>query len=1121
MRNADRASPIAGRGAIPPLRFPLSFPSPFLLLLLLLFLFLPPFARADDTATVVPNTLLDPFGYTGRVSNGWGHGSGTVVGSPHVLTTAAHVAYDDRFSRWWSELTWKWRNVGDEIRVRSFRYIGSYADLAATHGDNDARTFAQDFALGLSYTPLAGDGRFAPVDANAATSLRGRNSKQIIGFPSGLYGVGSSEREKMHTTGTFSRRFVQSSGEYHTIEGVSLGPGASGGGVWVRSSNVWRWAGLHVSGQVTSLGASVNRAGVVAHAGNKQQLLAEVIAAAVPGPPRILSAPAFFEVNYGESASVSVQIETGLLETTALWYRRDGDQEERQWSGENVVYGPVVSYSLKPHRPDVFLRVELRNAAGTVSTPWIEARVLGLRAPRILAQPTGLELGSGESGVLEVEYEGTPAPTFIWETLEDSGEIKNMGSSGSCYQSRGNRLELGADCLGADGALVRLRLLNVVGEAQSDWMSISVAKEPLTAAYGPRPAMLEWKETAEVRVVSPRATKVLWERRAAGTSSWLMVPWSMTRRDGVESRLSLRNDALNALPLHGLEFRAIAQRSFQSLRYGWVVEEVTLDPFALVADAPPVVTRQVLGGEWNLSYHSLRPPTVEWQAWDESARAWRPLTESEMAIREESGRVAMVPRVNTRSLQVRALVRHPLSDKPREHRFPAKHEAALADDALARCPLPFAGEHSGISASGHRVVLRETVTEGDSRLWTFELDGRTLRQVGRPLRVEPGLNASMPFWALRDDSLVVVNRHAYAQGGGLARGCLEVHQWDEEADDWSLHQTIRVPDSGLAEALVDYVSVEGDWMHVTAGRSHLYRRGADGLWEWVQDFARPASVPEAQWMEAFRYFNFLGDELLIGSRTALGAYEYGLYRYRWNPASARYEFLEHRLSDELYFATHAGRLVGNGVDGFFRYLTTATWTDAAGFVKGERFNHFAAWYGFSSASPYLAIGKDFSAPGVNAWFFRLEEDGTISSHHTLAVHRFGGPFTALQPFAGASDHGFFAVANDADGHPWLFAMPWEAIWEPGPPRFTPWLATVRDPATGRAGVEFRQSDQAFRVPRLLSSENLRDWAEVTDEAVVVDPDADGDGLTRRLRFEPPGDAPMRFYRLVEEAAPPP
>ena len=133
--------------------------------ILLLVLFLASVARADDTAKVVSNTQLDPYGYTGLIEQGDIQGSGVVVGSPHLVVTAAHVIFDP-VRRFWREFSWKPRNEGSGRTVRILRYIGSYADLVETHGETDARTFAQDFALGMSYEPLLDDRRYAPVDGS-------------------------------------------------------------------------------------------------------------------------------------------------------------------------------------------------------------------------------------------------------------------------------------------------------------------------------------------------------------------------------------------------------------------------------------------------------------------------------------------------------------------------------------------------------------------------------------------------------------------------------------------------------------------------------------------------------------------------------------------------------------------------------------------------------------------------------------------------------------------------------------------------------------------------------------------------------------------------------------------
>ena len=294
--------------------------------------------QADFTARVVSNDMIAPFVYTGRVSIAGRSGSGAVVGSEFVMTTAAHFIFNEADNTWFSGMAWLWRNEnwnGDEwsseVVIRSLRHFGSYADAVQLNGTNDPAAFAEDFAAGLAFESLTNGNGYGTPLSDPAMALANTHAKQIVGFPQGLYPNDHLDRSRMHTTGVFTSPFERVLGEYYFIEQVSMGPGASGGGTWIKEDGQWHWAAVYVSGLETSLGGSDNLAGVVANAGSKASLLSDVIFEAAPHAPEVLAFPASPGGGLEEATLIEVTYRSFPM-PEIVWYRRGADGIESEVS---------------------------------------------------------------------------------------------------------------------------------------------------------------------------------------------------------------------------------------------------------------------------------------------------------------------------------------------------------------------------------------------------------------------------------------------------------------------------------------------------------------------------------------------------------------------------------------------------------------------------------------------------------------------------------------------------------------------------------------------------------------------------------------------------------------------
>jgi len=236
----------------------------------------PSLLSAAFTAEPVPDVIADePYRFNGRILAGDSAGSGVVAASERTVLTAAHMLFDESDQSWKSSVLWDpWGSDSNQrYPLRSFRYFSSYANAADAFGGNDRRTFAHDFGVVLGYERLDLDG-FAALAEDAGSALTSHREKLSVGFPSGLYYYGAAIGRQVHRAGPYSLPFARVSGDYHQLESVSMGPGASGGGIFVRDGSTWELAAIHVAGLVVALEDSTDLSGVVALGPAKKQLLA-------------------------------------------------------------------------------------------------------------------------------------------------------------------------------------------------------------------------------------------------------------------------------------------------------------------------------------------------------------------------------------------------------------------------------------------------------------------------------------------------------------------------------------------------------------------------------------------------------------------------------------------------------------------------------------------------------------------------------------------------------------------------------------------------------------------------------------------------------------------------------
>ena len=221
------------------------------------------FGSAPLTAQVlyptrVNETLIDnpPYNSTGVLLNDEWRGSGAVARNRRLIYTCAHVLYSAgtwldnlEFARGWNASTAPKSLLDETVPVRGYRFYSDYS------GGNSTTAFSLDFAIGYG----TADTVFGPalnhlVDASA--DLRSESTtKLILGYPSYLRYTLELGGYYLHKTGPFKSGLTRTKGAYYTLDGVSTGPGNSGGPLIVQKSGQYYLAGILISGTSTSMGA--------------------------------------------------------------------------------------------------------------------------------------------------------------------------------------------------------------------------------------------------------------------------------------------------------------------------------------------------------------------------------------------------------------------------------------------------------------------------------------------------------------------------------------------------------------------------------------------------------------------------------------------------------------------------------------------------------------------------------------------------------------------------------------------------------------------------------------------------------------------------------------------------
>jgi hypothetical protein len=170
-----------------------------------------------------------------KLWGGWYRGSATVVDDSRLLFSCAHMLYDS--GRWATRYRFRpgWNDrkrpgpAGAKEGRGSYTFV-RYSRIADRFGGDSPFAFSSD--ISVIYT-TGGFGIPVMSALDSGADIRSDRTKRIVGYPAYLDIDGSSGFYYQHSTPSFNLRGERFFARYHEIQGVSTGPGNSGGPVFL------------------------------------------------------------------------------------------------------------------------------------------------------------------------------------------------------------------------------------------------------------------------------------------------------------------------------------------------------------------------------------------------------------------------------------------------------------------------------------------------------------------------------------------------------------------------------------------------------------------------------------------------------------------------------------------------------------------------------------------------------------------------------------------------------------------------------------------------------------------------------------------------------------------------
>jgi hypothetical protein len=210
-----------------------------------------------------------PYDSVGFVTSSFGKkqfsGSGAVAKDERLLYCCAHVVYEN--GRWADSVSFA-RSYNNISRPPALNYARGFRILEGYAANKYNDYFDYDFSV--AYKGAAGSfGPALDIASDPENSLTTTDhEKMILGYPAYLdYDAGYDRYDPgyyyLHQTGPFNHAFEADTYDfgytpylfpYLVTEGVTTGPGNSGGPVLVEEGGDWKLAGILISGSYTGIG---------------------------------------------------------------------------------------------------------------------------------------------------------------------------------------------------------------------------------------------------------------------------------------------------------------------------------------------------------------------------------------------------------------------------------------------------------------------------------------------------------------------------------------------------------------------------------------------------------------------------------------------------------------------------------------------------------------------------------------------------------------------------------------------------------------------------------------------------------------------------------------------------
>lgn len=661
---------------------------------------------------------------------------------------------------------------------------------------------------------------------------------------------------------------------------------------------------------------------------------------------------------------------------------------------------------------------------------------------------------------------------------------------------------------------------NDFGEVVSDWIDLEVeAPETAFGNYAVLPiSPIPEGGSATVEVSTAEEFSVAWEYSNDEGSYWRNVEYEQGMiLSQANRRLEIDRSGDNLFYRTYL-FRARVKKTYYPL--GAIVPSTVsflLEPVPVEALGAPALSSRVYSEsrpfDCSFGFRSYYSPIIEWQAYDAALSVWRPLRPDQGTWTQgpDSASVQIDPEL--RGLEVRAVVRHEGATPQTVRSFQTPQGLHEGSSGILRGSFDLNGSLSAATAGGDRFVGRMW-EDGSHSLATFELRQGVVSlsdQIIEPPPESPRF--AQGLW-LTDRALLVKDTAPEATDE-YAQGKLYVYPRLEGLQPWGDPLTVRLPGTAEAGSRIVRADPLEDWAMVYVKNSDLHENSflvgppAEHSAPTVVPVPKPPEVSADDWFDNYNKAILLEGDLIVSGRTPLK--EWRTARFDWDPGSGALDFVE--------ITTNPGRNRFDFAYGDSLGLATARTVLLYRWERGSEFEEplqYALDEKFDSINytcgEFGIIGTPSDGPGFLVAPFTLE-DG-IGRTLRIQADLTDPEVSVLHRFRILSEDFVWIGKSLSDGRTEILAVPFDLVVSESI-EMSPWVEAQLLPASREVAVRFRESATGGQRHRVLMSQNLDTWSEVSGgEVLTLDSDWDGDGETRLQELRVPDGERPRFFRIA-------